>query len=404
MPDQLSDGGGAGPAPGTAATGATPAGPGATAPPLGSPTSAPARRRLDPRLRAFLVSLVVLAVGAALGTGGFFVEQSRATWRPQVTAAGSGWRISTSHGQRLGGAALGGDKLVWNAGAFTLLTDLATGRTRLLGAAALAGNASAPAASDRYAVWMEMQQGARTGTIVWAYDMGNGRRTRLTGAAGVDRSPAVAGSTAVWATELAGGQEWLVHGVDLASGRALRLARTPVADDLTGGGTLAAWVSRRTTVTAPPVITVADLGGDLRRQVAPYVDAQSGRLIGFALAGRSLLWARAGGGANDQIVAFDVDTGATRVVASAPGVRALAAAGDLLVWAEGAPAGGGRVMGLRLGTGAPYVGTQSGDSPFVIAEVSGGTITDVYAGTGTAAWRVRGALFFDSYLQTAGVR
>jgi hypothetical protein len=74
------------------------------------------------------------------------------------------------------------------------------------------------------------------------------------------------------------------------------------------------------------------------------------------------------------------------------------------VWAEGAPAGGGRVMGLRLGAGAPYVGMQSGDSPFVIAEVSGGSITDVYAGTDTAAWRVRGALFFDSYLQTAGVR
>ena len=332
------------------------------------------------------------------------MEQSRATWRPQVAAAGDGWRISTSHGQRLGAAALGGDKLVWDAGAFTLLTDLATGRSRLLGAAALAGNASEPAASERYAVWMETQPGAQTGTIVWAYDMDNGRRTRLAGAAGADRSPAVAGSTAVWASQPAGGQEWLVEGVDIPSGRALRLATTPVADDLTGGGTLAAWVSRRTTVTAPPVITVADLGSDLRRQVAPYADARSGRLIAFALAGRSLLWARATDGANDEIVSFDVDSGATRVVAIAPRIEAVAAAGDLLVWAEVAAAGGGRVMGLRLGAGVPYVGTQSGASPFVIAEVSGGAITDVYAGTGTAAWRVRGALFFDSYLQTAVVR
>jgi hypothetical protein len=403
VPDGLSERGTVGPALGTPAADATVASPGTTAPPLGPPGSAPAQRRLDPRLRAFLVSLIVLAAGAALGTGGFLVEQSRATWRPQVAAAGSGWRISTSHGQRLGAAALGGDKLVWDAGAFTLLTDLATGRSRLLGAAALGGNATEPAASDRYAVWMETQPGAQAGTIVWGYDMDNGRRMRLDGAAGVDRSPVVAGSTAVWASQLTGGQGWLVQGVDIPSGRALQLATTPVADDLVAGGTLAAWVSRRTTVMAPPVITVADLAGDLRREVAPYTDAQGGRLIAFTPAGRSLLWARSTGEASDQIVSFDVDTGAARVVASAPGVRALAAAGDLIVWAEGAPAGGGRVVGLRLGTGAPYVSTQAVDAPFVIAEVSGGAITDVYAGAGVAAWRVRGALFFDSYLQTAEV-
>jgi len=152
------------------------------------------------------------------------------------------------------------------------------------------------------------------------------------------------------------------------------------------------------------VITVADLGSDLRRQVAPYVEGQSGRLIGFAVAGRFLLWARGTGGAGDQIVSFDVDTGATRVLASAPGVVALAACGDLVVWAEGAAGGGGRVLALHLSSGSPYVSAQAGGAPAVVAEVSGGALTDVYAGTGTAAWRVRGALFFDSFLQTAVVR
>jgi hypothetical protein len=362
---------------------------------------APARQRLDPRLRALLLSFIVLAAGAVLGAGGFLVEQTRATWPPQVTADGDGWRVTTSHGLRLGDAALGGDQLVWEAGAFTLVTDLTTGKSKLLGAAAYAGTASAPSASSRYAAWMEGRHGEGREPVVWVFDMASRRRTRLDGTEGITRSPALAGSVAVWAA--AHGDSWLVRGVDLATGRRLRVAETAVADDLSAAGDLAAWVSRRAAGSEPPVITVADLTDSLRRFVAPYQAGEGGRLIGFALAGRSLVWARSSGGGVDQVVAFNVDSGSTRVLAAWPGVRALAAAGDLVVWAQGAPDGQVRVMGMRAGTGAPYVSLAASEEPFLIGEAGAG-LTDVYAGADIAAWRVQSALLFDSYLRTVEVR
>src|SRR5450759_4359122 len=103
-------------------------------------------------VRALLISALILLAGAVLGAAGFVFEQSRATWRPQVAATSAGWRISTSHGLQLGGSALGADHLAWEAGPFTLLTDLGSGMSRLLGAAATAGSASAPAISGRFVV------------------------------------------------------------------------------------------------------------------------------------------------------------------------------------------------------------------------------------------------------------
>ena len=118
-----------------------------------TPGAAPARPHSW--VRALLVSGLILLVGAALGAAGFVFEQARATWRPQVAPANNGWHISTSHGLQLGGSALGGDHLAWEAGPFTLLTDLRSGGSRLLGAAATAGSASAPSLADRFVVWLE---------------------------------------------------------------------------------------------------------------------------------------------------------------------------------------------------------------------------------------------------------
>lgn len=366
----------------------------------GEPPDAGGRRRLDLRLQALLLSLIVLAAGALLGAGGFYVERARATWHPQVTAEGDGWRITTSHGLRLGGAALGGDQLVWGAGGFTLITDLSTGKSKLLGAAAYTRDSSSPSASPGHAAWMESRQDSGWRPVVWVYDVATRRRTRLDGTDGITRSPALAGSMAVWETR--GGEGRLVHGADLATGRRLQVADTAVADDLSAAGDLAAWVSRRAAGAEPPVITVTDLAGSLQRSVAPYVTGSSGRLIAFALAGRFLVWARSFG-VTDQIVAFDVDSGSIRVLATRSGVRALAAAGDLVVWAEDATPGHVRVMGLRIGAGAPDVSLASGEEPFLIAEAGAG-LSDVYAGADVAAWRVQGTLLFDSYLQTATVR
>ena len=129
-------------------------------------------------VRALLLSGIVLLAGAVLGAAGFGFEQSRATWRPQVTATSGGWRISTSHGLRLGGSALGGDHLAWEAGPFTLLTDLRSGRSRLLGAAATAVSASAPSISDRFVVWLEAPASSAGAAVVWVYDIARGRRSR----------------------------------------------------------------------------------------------------------------------------------------------------------------------------------------------------------------------------------
>ena len=126
--------------------------------------------------------------------------------------------------------------------------------------------------------------------------------------------------------------------------------------------------------------------------MAPYVGGRGGRLTGFAVAGRCLVWARDTGlGTAGQVVSFDVDTGATRVLAQAPHIDCVAGGGDLVVWAEGAPDGGTRVMGVRLGGGAPSV----------VALLSGSPPTDVYASGDQAAWRISPGLLFDSYLQTA---
>ncbi len=353
--------------------------------------SSPAPGRRVSRLRALIVSLAVLAVGAAVGAAGFALEQTRVTWRPQVITTGDGWRISTSHGLGLGAAALGPGHIVWNAGPFTVLTDLAGGDSKLLGARAFAGDLSAPSIAARYVTWLDVHyQGP---SVVWVYDTVSKRRVQLEGTEGVGRSPVLAGSVAVWATGLGQGGGYRIVGADLDSGERRVIAESPVAEDLVAGGDLAAWLSRPATA-EPPVITVADVRSGARRQMAPYTAGSGTRLVGFAVAGRRLVWARdAGPGTPGQIVAFDVDTGATHVLASTAGVLCVAGGGDLVVWAESPPAGEPRVLGVRL----------SERAPFVVAILSGAPPTDVYASGAVAAWRVSPGFLFDSYLQTAEV-
>jgi hypothetical protein len=351
-------------------------------------TPAPARRV---SLRALLVSCVVLAVGAAVGAAGFALEQSRVTWRPQVAATDDGWRISTSHGLRLGAAALGPAHVVWNAGPFTLLTDLEGGDSKLLGARAFAGDLSAPSTSARYVTWLDVHyQGP---SVVWVYDTVSKRRVQLEGTEGVQRSPVLAGPVAIWAVGLPDGGGSRVVGEDLRSGTRSVIAESPVVEDLVAAGDLAAWISRPASA-EPPVITVADVRSGARRQVAPYTTGGGTRLVGFAVAGRHLVWARdAGPGTAGQIVAFNVDTGAVSVLAAAEGPISVAGGGDLVVWAERPSTAEPRVLGVRPSEGAP----------FVVAILSGAAPTDVYASGAIAAWRVSPDLLFDSYLQTAAI-
>ncbi len=341
--------------------------------------------------RALLVSALVLLAGAVLGAAGFVFEQTHATWRPQVSATSAGWRISTSHGLRLGGSALGGDHLAWEAGPFTLLTDLRSGKSRLLGAAATAGRASAPSMSDRFVVWLEAPASGSQAAVVWVYEISRGRRARVEGAQGISQSPAVSGTTAVWAADGGGAGSPQIRGADLVTGRHFLLGEGG-GGELIIGGTLVAWAAARPGPPAPLVITVVDLADGRRWSIAPYPEGQEGSLLGIALAGRTLVWARATSAAPaDQILAYDLDRPAVRVIAQATDLVPPAADGDLVVWAQPSAEGGTQVVGVRL----------SGGEPFPIASVPGGSVRSLLVSGKTVAWHVAGALLFDTYLQTA---
>jgi hypothetical protein len=341
-------------------------------------------------MRALLFSGIILLAGTVLGVAGFVLEQSRAAWPPQVTATSDGWRISTSHGLRLGGSALGGEHLAWEAGPFTLLTDLRTGKSRLLGAVATSGSASAPSASDRFVVWLEAPGADYRDAVVWVYEISRGRRTRLSGVQGISQSPAVSGTTAVWEADGAASPQ--INGADLVTGRRFSLGESGGASELIISGALVAWAARPADPAAPPVITVADLADGRRWTIAPYADDREASLLGIALAGRTLVWARASSAAQaDQILAYDLDTSAVRTIAQAADLVAPAADGDLVVWAQPSAAGGTQVVGVRL----------SGGDAFPIADVSGGSVRRVLVSGETVAWHVAGALLFDTYLQTA---
>jgi hypothetical protein len=353
-------------------------------------TRAAAAERPHTWARALLISGLILLAGAVLGAAGFVVEQSRATWHPQVATTRDGWRISTSHGLRLGNSCLGGDNLAWEAGPFTLLTDLRSGKSKLLGAAATAGSASAPSASDRFVVWLEAPASSSQEAIVWVYEVSRGRRSRLEDAQGITRSPAVSGSTAVWEAD-GSSREAQILGADLVSGRRFSIGASSGASQLVISGTLVAWAVVRSYPAAPPDITVVDLSDGRRWTIAPYADGRGGDLLGIALAGRTLVWMRAAFARSTlQILAYDLDRAAVRTLAQDAELSLPAADGDLVVWAQPSAAGDTRIVGLRL----------SGGQAFTIATVSGGRVRDVNVSGKTVAWHVAGTLLFKTYLQT----
>jgi hypothetical protein len=355
-----------------------------------APLTRAAAERPHSWARALLISGLILLAGGVLGAAAFAFEQSRATWRPQVSRTSDGWRISTSHGLRLGGAGLGGDRLAWEAGPFTLLTDLRSGRSRLLGAAASAGRASAPSISDRFVVWLQSPGDGRSEAIVWDYDISRGRRTRLDGVQGISRSPAVSGTTAVWETFVGDGTQ-RIDGTDLATGRRFSLGASGGASQLVISGSLVAWAAVRSYPAAPSDITVVDLTDGRRWTIAPYADGRGGDLLGIALAGRTLVWLRAAFARSTlQILAYDLDRATVRTIAQDAELSLPAADGDVVVWAQPSAAGDTRIVGLRL----------SGGQPFTIATVSGGRVRDVYVSGNMVAWHVAGTLLFDTYLQT----
>lgn len=370
MPDELTER--HGPAAGFVATPAplTPAAPAEGA------GSRPPRR--PSWLRAALVSLAVVAVGAALGGAGYRFERTHSVRPPTIERAGGGWTITALQGREFSGLGLNGPHLLWQDGASIEYIDLEIGAIRLLGPGPGMHTTWDPAVGPRYAVWFEAEREASIAAEAVAYDTRTGRRWTVADAGAVRSYPAISGDVAVWCSARQLGAP-SINGVRVGSGQLFDVAAGTGAPVVSGG--LVVWA---TTWTGPFV--AGNVGGGSTWPVAATLTR--GRLTGIALAGRTLVWGQAPDEAGTGVVAcIDVDAGGTTTLAAGlAGLAGPAYDGRTVVWAErfgdppeavpsSHPFGGFRVMGRRLG----------GGPAFLIAEVAG-AVSEVAVSGGVAAW------------------
>jgi predicted small integral membrane protein len=259
------------------------------------------------------------------------------------------------------------------------MIDLDSGRIRWLGPGAEARATWPPALGGRYAVWFETADPGRRGAEVIAYDTERGRRWPVARLGDVYSLAAVSGDVAVWCTADPDGEP-RVAGLRIASEEPLELAPeygVPVVS-----GDLVVW-GRGTT--GP--FTARELSTGRTRPVA--AGGLGGELTAYALAGRDLAWGQLEG-SGGRVAVVDVDTGATRVLASGvPGLVGPAFDGTTVVWVQAAS---GSSAGVAAGTSAVMGRRLDGGATFEVATVEG-RVTEVAVSGGTVAWlaTVRGA-------------
>ena len=321
----------------------------------------------------------MVVCGAILGVAGFAFEQGHANWRPHATRTSAGWRVTQP---RLGidGADLAGDHLAWQAGPYTIVMDLNSGATRLVGAATDAQSVWPPAVSPRGAVWMEVADGPgkQTQTLVYAYDFTSRRRRHLlqTSSDLSAASPVVTGTTAYWLSDRDGTS--LVTSCDINGGGPRVLASgSDLGPFLLADGSLVIW-SSQPRPSAPFSLTVLDTSSDTTSDLT--LPGQSGASFDSpVLADGTLVWLRsANQSGGDAIYSYDLHTLSARQVVSGDSLVGPAFDGSTVVWAQPAASGSGDVvMGLRL----------PGGTPFRIAAVSGDVSSVLVSGT-RVAWLV----------------
>lgn len=377
MPDELRDGAGLPPEPPPAApppVGAPPTvassdtGAGAPAAPQDPAGGGRALRRPS-WLRAALVSLAVLAAGAALGAAAHRAEHAAFVRTATAESTGEGWRLTSR--RELSGLGLSGTHLIWQDGASIEYMDLERGKVLLLGPGPGMRTTWDPAVGERYAVWFE---GERTQTVAAqavAYDTRTGRRWVRGPVGSVYSYPAVSGDLAVWSSALDLGQPaiWSQRIVgDEPPARVATGSGAPVVS-----GTLIAWAHG---MKGP--FSAKELATQTSWKVTEGLAA--GELTGLALDGRTLVWGQAGeAGSSGVVVACDVDAGEPRTVAAGvTGLEGPAYDGRTVVWGE-STAAGGRVVARRLGDG----------EQFLVAE-AGGPVAEVAVSGDTVAWIERG--------------
>ena len=391
MPDELTTrpGPGGGPAPDVQPS-ASPAA-GLLAPPLGPPrdpaasSGAPGGHRFRPA--ALGIALLVLLIGAVAGGGMFALEKSSVTWRPHVTSTASGWRLAGPHGLLIYDAALSAGHLAWVSGPYTVVFDLDTGRSKLLGIARHA-SADAPATvSGLYAAWLEEADSG--GPSIWTYRFSTSARRRLADTPGVVWAPALSGETLVWAGQPGGtGRASTTITVrDLSSGVDHIVAQgASVTGPVVADGPRVGWF----VLGAPAHYDVKDLASGHFYSVDLLAGLTQADLMNVDLSGTTLVWRLRTANGSGEILLRDLTGGTTQPIASGSGLSGGSIDGDRVAWSQPAAAGTS-IMCRRL----------SGGLPFVVATVPTGTVTDVLVSGETVAWVVESGPSGFSGIETA---
>ena len=349
--------------------------------------------------RALLLALLVALGGGALGAAAFARQNAHQTWRPDVTRTATGWRIVPPGARPPSNPVVGGDHVVWTWGADTLLFDLSTGKTRLIGAGGRATDVMPASISDRYVVWVQgLSPMEFTGDrVTYVYDTGSGRRYVLPADVQPQTVMVLAGDTGLWIAGRGATPE--IRAYDLATGRQSVVATGDVSYPLFADGTLVAWYSKTPQISPqggriPSPLLVKDTANGTVTTVPPpapglpdttaqtgWVAVRDGVLLGVGTIP---------GSHGSPVMVRDVAGGATRVMGTAKQGTIPAMDAGRVVWLE-SPAGDPGmtvVMGRRL----------DGSPAFEIARVRGLVDTVSLSGD-TVAWLTRGNTAF--WIETA---
>ncbi len=331
------------------------------------------------------MAALIVVVGAVVGVAGFAWEQAHAGWRPHVVAMQGGWRVSQPS---LGVEApsLAGDHAAWSAGPYTVVMDLRSGKTRLIGDARDAQSLAPPDVSERAATWAEYASGPDDTNLVYAYDFSSGRRQRLLEThAPLIAAPVVAGDTVTWLSGT--GSAATVVSCDPATGRRRVLARgSHLGPFLFADGPFVAW-SRQARPEAPFALVVVDTStNEVSDLTLP--DQSGASFDAPILADDTLVWQRSAG-QSSTVNAYDLGTLVGHVVASGPLVGAPGFDGVTVAWAQREAGGAGfEIMSRRL----------SGGAVVRVARVAQNVQSVMVSGATVAWWAGSGQR---SYLQTA---
>jgi hypothetical protein len=321
------------------------------------------------------VAALIVVIGAVVGVAGFAWEQAHAGWRPHVVAISTGRRV-TQPSLGIDDPSLAGDHVAWSAGPYTIVMDLRSGKTRLVGDARDAQSLAPPDVSAHVAAWAEYSSGPDDTNLVYAYDFSSGRRQRLLEThAPLIAAPVVAGDTVVWLSGTS--RAATVVSCDLTTGRRRVLAHgSHLGPFLFADGPFVAW-SRQTRPEAPFTLVVINTATNEVGDIT-LPDQSGASFDAPILADDTLVWQRSAG-QTSTVNAYDLRSLVGHEVASGPLVGAPGFDGVTVAWARRSGAGY-EIMSAPL-SGGPAVRVARVAQNVQSVMVSGATVA-WWAGSG----------------------